>query len=119
MIDHDECDGQWQGTLTYTEIRTYKGRTEKPSSDTGFQKTESSYVISDNTLTLSGTITANSKFGHDSPANSSVDEISILDEYSTKKLVRGNGTSAVFLAADSNQLRFGQHKINDYGLYQP
>ncbi len=29
----------------------------------------------------------NSKFGHDSPANSSVDEISILDEYSTGKVL--------------------------------
>jgi hypothetical protein len=87
VIDHEPCDGQWVGTVTYTEIRTYKGRIEKGRSDNGFQKTETAYLTSDNTVTLSGTITVNSKFGHDSPVNSSVDEISILDEYSTGKVL--------------------------------
>ena len=87
VIDHEECDGQWQGTVTYTKINTAKSKKEKPGSDNGFQKTTSSYISTDNTLTLSGTVMVNSKFGHDSLANGMADEISILDEYSSGKVL--------------------------------
>ncbi len=49
VIDHDECDGQWLGTVTYTKILTDKSKGPKPGSDNTFQKTESSYISIDHT----------------------------------------------------------------------
>lgn len=88
VTDHEPCDGQWQGTVSYTVIRTDKTRTEiPPTPNTGFRVSAGGYDSLDATRTLSGTMTVNSKYGHDSLTNSSVDEISILDTFRSGKLL--------------------------------
>ena len=81
VTDHEPCDGQWVGTVTYIVISTSKHTTTFParippnSGGTGYFGGSSSI---DQTVTLSGTITVNSKYGHDSLTSASADEILIM-----------------------------------------
>ena len=86
VTDHEPCDGQWQGTVTYKIIKTAKYKHDKPGPSNAFQS-GSGYISVDNTETLSGEITVNSKFGHDSPTNSSADENSNMDEFTSGKVL--------------------------------
>lgn len=78
VIDHEPCDGQWVGTVTYTVIRTYKHTITYParitpnSGGTGYF---GGSTTTDQTVTLSGTATVNSKDGQRSLITSSADEI--------------------------------------------
>ena len=80
--DHEPCEGQWVGTVTYTQIRKYKNTITYParippnSGGTGYF---GGSLTTDETITLSGTATVNSKDGHDSLTTSSADEITTTE----------------------------------------
>ncbi|MGZ8558729.1 MAG: hypothetical protein ACXWWC_10360, partial [Chitinophagaceae bacterium] len=104
VIDHEPCDGQWVGTVTYTQIRTYKQTITFPakippnSGGTGYF---GGYTSTDEAITLSGTATLSSKDGHNSLTTSSADEVTILNSshssagYCNKKMgVRNNSANS-------------------------
>ena len=84
VIDHEPCDGQWVGTVTYTQIRTYKNKITFPAkipANSGGTGYFGGYTSTDETITLSGTATVNSKNGQNSLTNSSADEITIQESF--------------------------------------
>ena len=85
VIDHEPCDGQWQGTITYTVINTIKTRTEIPASpNNGFQVTAGGHESLDSSVTLSGTISVN---GIESMADSLADEVTTGDHFTSGKVL--------------------------------
>lgn len=74
VIDHEPCDGQWVGTVTYTVIRGGEATTttHPPNPGTGYL---GGTTTLDQSVTLSGTATVASKTGLNSVTNAKADEI--------------------------------------------
>lgn len=76
VIDHEECNGQWIGTVTYTVIRGGDATTttRPPNSGTGYL---GGTTTLDQSITLSGTATVNKIGGLNSSTAAKADEITI------------------------------------------
>ncbi len=69
VIDHEPCDGQWQGTITYTQVKTTWGRKTIIAHKSPMAYTEGGGDTSDETETFSGTISIDSS-GANTPSAS-------------------------------------------------
>jgi hypothetical protein len=89
VIDHEPCDGQWVGTVTYTVIRSgVTTTTHPPNPGTGYL---GGTTTLDQAVTLSGKATVASKTGQKSITNAKADEITTLT---------GNHKSRVYCGKD-------------------
>ncbi len=114
VTDHEPCDGQWQGTISYTYIYESKSNTitkPPPEGYAGAKGTGHSggYENQNMTITQSGTISVN---GNEFVGNSSVDEIFSVEKFSSgKQYCHGGlgGPKGPLVAASSisSQTRYG------------
>jgi hypothetical protein len=114
VIDHEPCDGQWQGTVTYTYIVTSKSNeTIIPANPRPAASSDGGAKNQDWTITQSGTVTVNGNYGKDSWANSSADEVFVMAESISGKFVcsaRGLGGKPPPLVpwnSKSSEVRYG------------
>lgn len=86
VIDHEPCDGQWQGTIFYTSIFSTTGvetisRPQLSPSARGAGSTGGQKKL-DDTITQSGSVTVNGNYWF---GNSSADEIFTSEDYRSGK----------------------------------
>lgn len=79
VTDHEPCNGQWQGTITYTVVNNQVSNRTIPASTDGYTRTEGGHENSDETKTNSGTVLVD---GHSGLADESYDYIYTLDKVS-------------------------------------
>jgi hypothetical protein len=71
VTDHEPCDGQWYGTISYNSVRTTTSRKTIEKSVKGNDITEGGHENLDETITLSGTFSLN---GLETEGTSSAEE---------------------------------------------
>ena len=94
VIDHEPCNGQWFGTITYTYIATITSNqtiSPPPSSGRPIAGITGGHSNQNTTITQSGTVTVN---GNEGLANSSADEIFVSNESSSGKAQCHGGMGA-------------------------
>lgn len=85
VIDHEPCDGQWFGNVTYSLINSYStNRPVPPKPNDGFQVILGGNDNSSHTETLTGTFTSD---GNDWIANCSADEIMVMNHHGYGKVM--------------------------------
>lgn len=85
VTDHEPCDGQWQGTISYTYIVTSKTKSThspKPGRPRPRAASNGGYSNQDWTITQSGTVAVN---GNEGLVNSSADYIFVNEEFESGK----------------------------------
>src|SRR5205807_6402829 len=63
VTDHEPCNGQWQGTITYTKVRNVVSYTSQPSSKNGYGTTAGGHDNCNETETWRGTVTVDDHNG--------------------------------------------------------
>lgn len=87
VIDHEQCQGGWTGTVTYTVVDSSKSKVNRGPSSTGMQQIAGGYDSSDRTLIQSGTISINGGLGKNSNASANATEVLYLDRLTTGKVL--------------------------------
>ncbi|GEM_PF-5509834 len=87
VIDHEQCQGGWTGTVTYEVVDSSKSKTDRAPSSTGMQQITGGYDSSDRTLIQSGTISIDGDLGKNSPASAQATEVLNLDRLTTGKVL--------------------------------
>lgn len=87
VIDHEQCQGGWTGTVTYTVVDSSKSKVNRSPSSTGMQQITGGYESSDRTLIQSGTISINGGLGKNSTASAQATEVMYLDRLTTGKVL--------------------------------
>ncbi|MEQ1603490.1 MAG: hypothetical protein ABL999_01325 [Pyrinomonadaceae bacterium] len=87
VIDHEQCQGGWTGTVTYTVVDSSKSKVNRGPSSTGMQQITGGYESSDRTLIQSGTISIEGGLGKNSPASAQATEVLNLDGLTTGRVL--------------------------------